>query len=48
MEVEVPWARWDGVLAAQGTRSGESEAETARRRLEFGQAYPAGSDRKKL
>jgi len=48
MAVEVPWARCDGVLAAQVTRSGESEAVTARRQLEFGHAYPAGGARKKL
>ena len=48
MTVEVPWARRGGVLVAQVTRDGDSEAETARRRLGFGQAYPAGGPWKKL
>ena len=39
-------ARGDNLCAIQAAPKGESEAETARRRLECRQAYPAGSARK--
>ena len=41
-------ARCDVATATQAARRGESEAETARCRLECGQAYPAGGAHKKI